>query len=625
MTYSSNIQNSSASYQPAKASTSFGINSASQSTNITNGLYKGQQLNGEVMDLRNEEVTVRLQDGRVLNAKMEDNSALSIGDKVNFKVLDVSNSNLTLKLISDNANSSLGQILDRALDAAGLSKNSRNREIVGELLKQQMSIDKNTINMLIKQSMAFKDTPITTLVLLHKYQLPVTKENLRLFEEYEKNAHNIYHDLEHMASAVTELFQSFGGTEEAYIKESKQLLQTLFSGRNENQLTLSKESITELNQLLSSQVDATVKEFINSTTLLSNGMLTVEQAKELVGKVSNLPLSILPIELEQLMDYINASPSPSPMINTSLPAADRVNSTIGSDTQGESNPFHTMHGSTINHLDLAGEPSNELFKPQDGLTKIDLNFLHDLKKYHISPDLLTHMGNRSELLSHFMNHLDSFDVEIAKTLLNSKDFKEILKDELLSKWSLSPNEMADKNRVDSYLEVLEKDIKNLSNFLEQTYFANGVKVGGQASHLTDNINFMNQLNQFFTYTQIPIKLNTGYTKSELYVYSKRKRSSENESGVSVLLHLNMNYLGPLDIYVKLDKNQVDSTFYCDNENIISLISNHINILTNNLTAKGFHINTSVEARTKTVNVIKEILEEDSSASSGIRYNFDVRA
>lgn len=572
MTYSSNIQNNGTSYQTTKASTSSGINSSPQSNNSTTGLYKGQQLSGEVMDLRNDEVTVRLQDGRILNGKMEDISALSIGDKVVFRVLDVSGSNLTLKLISDNANSSLGQILDKALDLAGLSKNPRNKAVVSELLKQQMPVDKNTINMLIKQSMTFKDTPISTLVLLNKYQLPVTKENLKLFEEYEKNAHNIYNDLEDMANSITDLFKAGNVTEEAYIKESKLLLQTLFSGKGE--------------------VLGTTNSLINQ-----------------------FPLS----------DDILPAPS-VPYSNTVKPATNEVTGNVITDNVKQNLLAQAnLNQHELNHINVNSQQVTEADKVPENLSKQDLNFLDYLKNNGFTPESINAVGSNSELLSFLSNHLDSLDAKIVKSLLNNSDFKELLKDELLSRWSLSPNDFANKELVDNHFESLVKDIKNISSSLEQTAFINGAKVHGQASNLMDNLNFMNQLNHIFAYIQIPIKLNTGYTKSELYVYSKRKRTVENDSSVSVLLHLDMNNLGPLDIYLKLFKNELESTFYCDNSNIMSVISNHIDTLTNTLTEKGFQLTTSVQARNKTVNVIKEILSEESADTFGVRYNFDVRA
>lgn len=617
MTYSSNIQNSNNSYQPAKASTSSGVNSYTQTNNNTQGLYKGQQLSGEVMDLRNDEVEVRLQDGRVLNAKMEDTATLSIGDKLNFKVLDVSSSNLTLKIISEGATSSLDHILDKALDLAGLSKNSRNKEIVGELLKHQMSIDKNTINLLVKQSMTFKDTPISTLVLLNKYQFPVTRKNLKLFEDYEKNAHNIYNDLENMAASITDLFQGADITDEVYIKESKQLLQGLFP-MNDNdidashtlpQLTISRESLAELQQLIHSSKGSLVEEFIQGKGILSNGTISAEQAKELLSllKVSNLSQTLLPAELENFLETTSFSPAGNLENTNHLRNAVFI----------QNNKMY----SSREQLQIDYSHNTAI----DKLNKRDLNFIETFKSSGFSAESLNHITNKSELVAYISSNLESLDNKTAKTILNSIDFKNLIKEQLLAKWSISPLEFAEKEKVDNHLDSLVKDIKNLTDFLDHTSLANGTRAVGQANNLMDNLNFMNQLNHFFTYAQIPIKLNTGYTKSELYVYSKRKHSGDNNGSISVLLHLDMNNLGPLDIYVKLDKNQLDSTFYCDNVSVMTLISNHIDTLTSSLQEKDLQITTSVQARTKTVNVIKEILEEESSEGFGIRYNFDVRA
>lgn len=616
MTYSSNIQNTSNSYQSNTGSTTATtgptLNAGTQSNNNTQGLYKGQQINGEVMDLRNDEALVRLQDGRLINAKMEDASTLSIGEKVTFKVLDVTNTNLTLKIISDGATSSLDQILDKALDLAGLSKNSRNKEIVGELLKQQMSIDKNAINLILKQSLAFKGTPISTLVLLNKYQFPVTKENLKLFEDYEKHAHNIYTDLENISGSITDLFQSNDVADEVYLKESKQLLQMLFTDQtNElksdntlSMLTLSKESMTELQQLMALPKESLLKEFVQNTGLLNNpSALSAEQVRELLALLKTAGSTNITGELERLLDTHN--------ISQEVTSTDLIENSKNRYTKNLENPPPVLTND--------GHENHTIYN------KNEYNLIEYLKNNGIPSKDLNNINLKIDLLTYISSHIDSFEVQTAKELLNSKDFKELIKDQLLTKWSITPDEFSNKEKVDNHLESLTKDIKNLSSFFEQTSLSHSSTVGNQATKLMDNLNFMNQLNHFFTYTQIPLKLHTGYTKSELYVYSKRKPTGESNDNVSVLLHLDMNHLGPLDIYLKLAKNQLDSTFYCDSDQVISLVSSQINKLEQILTEKGFHFTTSVQARTKTVHVIKEILDEESTDSFGIRYNFDVRA
>lgn len=639
MVYSSNIQNNSSSYQLNQATSPSAVNASNNgSTSSTSGFYKGQELSGEILDVKNNEVTVRLQDGRTLNARMEDSTSVSIGSKVSFRVEDVSNSNLTLKLIGDAANSSLDQILDKALDSAGISKSSRNKAIVGELLKQQMSIDKNTINQLIKQSHTFKDTPISTLVLLNKYQLPVTAENIKLFTEYTEKSHHIFQDIEDMASSIADLFHDSSLSDDVYLQESKNLLHTLFPNSDGAESTnpllgklgLSKESLMELEQTLKGTdngvnqehkalVDS-IQNLLKNINFVRDGLLTSDGAKELLGLMKNSSLSLnqpndqshLVNELEQLLknDLSNSSEA-NTIAKQSLEQI--KNQEMSSKILDTSLHQNTLDTNTLSGTILQTELHN---KNVESLKEA-------LKGFPISN--LDTITDGKELLSTLVEHLDSIPADTAKSILSSDDFKELLKEQLLSRWSLAPEDFADKELVDAHRMNLEKDIRNLSSFLEQTTLSNGAKAQGQASNLTDNLNFMNQLNHFLTYTQIPIRLNTGLTKSELYVYSKKKRALDNDSSVSVLLHLDMNYLGPLDIYLKLDKSKLDTNFYCDNNDIVNLISNHLDTLTSTLEEKGLQIRTSVQARNKTTNVIKEILQEETSDSFGIRYNFDVRA
>lgn len=170
--------------------------------NVTQGLEKGQVIQGEIIDLKNNNISLVLQDGRMISGKLTNASNHAIGDKVSLSVIDVSAKNLTLKIVESRYEGASTNAIDKALEAAFLSKNDRNRAILKELLNHQMSIDKSSIQQLIKQSVTFKNIDITTLVLMNKYNIPVNEDNINQFMKFMNMEQNMLNDINDLADSV---------------------------------------------------------------------------------------------------------------------------------------------------------------------------------------------------------------------------------------------------------------------------------------------------------------------------------------------------------------------------------------------------------------------------------------
>ena len=82
-------------------------------------LTKGEVVKGEVTDLRSNEVTIRLDDGKTLHAKLSTAMELSIGQKAEFFVQETNDVLITLKLLSDGDTSFAESAIDKALEASG--------------------------------------------------------------------------------------------------------------------------------------------------------------------------------------------------------------------------------------------------------------------------------------------------------------------------------------------------------------------------------------------------------------------------------------------------------------------------------------------------------------------------
>ena len=145
----------------------------------------------------------------------------------------------------------------------------------------------------------------------------------------------------------------------------------------------------------------------------------------------------------------------------------------------------------------------------------------------------------------------------------------------------------------------------------------------------------------YSYIQLPIKLSGGdRAHGDLYVYSNGKKLNMKDGKVSALLHLDMEHLGPVDVYVAMDtasiNRKVSTQFYVADESILDFLEEHMDELTARIEAKGYSVSakTSVkgspESKENPVSDAAEgggingILSQTGSRLKLAEYSFDVR-
>ena len=94
------------------------------------------------------------------------------------------------------------------------------------------------------------------------------------------------------------------------------------------------------------------------------------------------------------------------------------------------------------------------------------------------------------------------------------------------------------------------------------------------------------------------------------------------------MHLDMQHLGPLDVYVKLKDMNVSTQFTLADEATLDFIAAHMDLLTQRLEAKGYRMDSQVKVadtptdESNVIHRIRGIEEEDMLVSYT---SFDVRA
>ncbi len=216
------------------------------------------------------------------------------------------------------------------------------------------------------------------------------------------------------------------------------------------------------------------------------------------------------------------------------------------------------------------------------------------------------------------------DREEAFKLLEGKAFKHILKNEMSRQWMLQPEEVAEEHSVDKLYERLNSQMNRLNEVLSQSGRAD-TPLAKTVSNVTGNIDFMNQLNQMFTYVQLPLKMQNQGANGELFVYTNKKSLAKKDGNVSALLHLDMEHLGGMDVYVALNNQKVSTKFYLQDERALDLIAQNISILNERLESRGYSMNAEFISKEEKINVMEEILKKDKNISVLAGYSFDARA
>ena len=199
------------------------------------------------------------------------------------------------------------------------------------------------------------------------------------------------------------------------------------------------------------------------------------------------------------------------------------------------------------------------------------------------------------------------------TLLKDNLFLENLKKGLTEKFLLSPDEVGEKGQVERLYERLNSQLSRMNQALQQMAGENP-SLSQSLQNLSSNVEFMNQLNQMFTYVQLPLKLTGQEAAGELYIYTNKKNLAKKDGQVSALLHLDLEHLGEVDIHVTLRESHVSTKFCLSDEKALDLVAANIDMLNQRLAKRGYSMETSFEQKEKAQHPIDEMLDRDKKVS-----------
>lgn len=572
--------------------------SNSSSSHAVRSLSSGQTLQGEVVGKNGNEVQIRVDNKDVIiSAKLDADVNVSVGQSMTFEVKNGTGSQIALRPLYENLTNDANVL--KALEAAKLPATNEWMRMVSSMMENGMSIDKSAVMDMSRLLMANPGTPPETLVMMKNLQIPVTPGNIAQFENYQRYEHQILSSVTDILMEIPQTFASMvnGGNENAAIDFYMQILQ-LFSGSQES--AGEGANVTSGGNVFADIIGETIE--------------TGENAQVPNGGTKDMPAAPRP-EAGILQDaYTQAKGEMSESL-LEIGAKEGTNlseNVTGTPAEGANLP---LLGESLNmggRFQLAASLGRLGFLPEQ---------LQQVREGNIPIEQL--LKNIESLLAEKWDTVHKDDL---LRLFGSKEYGQILNRHIGQQWTIRPEEVANKRDVEELYNRLRQQTMRLAESLGQA--AKDTPLAKSLTTMQNNIDFMNQLNQMFNYIQLPLKMSGGETHGDLYVYTNRKSSVREDGSVSALLHLDMDHLGPLDVYVVLKEQHVNTQFYLQDESMIDFIADHIHILNERLEKRGYSLHAEMkmkEEEQEAGNIIKNITAQESRATLMAQYAFDVRA
>ena len=587
-------------------------------------LQRGEVIRGEVIDLRSKEVTVRLQDGRTLSAKLSDASTLYIGQRAEFFVQETTDSIILLKLLANENLSSLTQAtIQKALDGAGLPKTEHNIAIVTTLLDQNMPVNKEAIRQFMQLASQHKEASLSTLALLNKHNLPITSTNIKQFEAFRNYEHRLTEQITMLSDSLSEVVNS----PSTQTKELQKQLLTMLS-----QTTTAKEATQTPSPSFLQAITIPIE---NETAILNNTNLISEHTvpTDTASLPTNSEKESIPVS--DTFAKANTSSVTDTMSNSLLQKETVLSTNTITETFPE--PFNfkepTNPSTAPNIVETNVYTTISSFLDKNGCLELSKQLQQlfsslDMPTKEAYLPFLEKVEQGTLETSHFFSAVSTLLEEnpsAIQSLLREETYQTLFSKALTKHFLLSPQDLKAEQAVEQFYERLDRELTMLKQTLDSIQNNPTADSAKQTvSNMQDNVQFMNSLNALFPYVQLPLKFMEQTSHGELYVYTKKRDLAKDSSCITILLHLDMNYLGPLDIHLALTGKSLTAKFYLEEESAKQLTQSQLPVLSEALAKKGYSFTSEVLTREKTPDPVKEFIEADTTPFMK-RYTFDIRA
>lgn len=579
-------------------------------------LSQGNIFEGTINSVKGNVVSLGLSNGQQITARLDGKVSLTEGQSMFFQVKSNDGNYVQIRLFMlDGAGANL-TLLD-ALKSANLPTDTANLSMVNQMMQQQMPIDKASLNQMYHLLQANPQVNASTIVQMVKLGIEITPGNAAQFENYMSDRQAITAAMDDFINELPEIMSDGDLSMYRLASQGRQIINIVTDGLKENIDTAPGNVLGEASNEISGMA-------VNEAT---NGNIEVA-SNEISGVAVNEPAD----------ETAEAASNGTVNENTGVV----LNEAAGGDANEPINGMRDIVQTeeTAENVLVPQKPTENIAENSLGsvMTDEQLKELNEQLKsllpdkagneislYAKDDSIVGTLNDIKELLKN-----TAADKQTLLKLFSGSGFKAMIKNALTRQWMITPEQLkeSDKQLTDKIGRLYEKVSEQLDKMQEIIKSSGVVKenVSALAENIRGNIEFMNQVNNVYTYVQIPMKMNGHSASGQLYVYTNKKNITDPDKELSAFLHLDMDNLGATDVSIKMLKKEVSTNFYMDNDESYILIERFLPKLEEKLRNKGYSCKLSVVNEKHHVNFVDDFLKKDLPPAGQLhRYSFDMRA
>ena len=608
-----------------------------------NEMSRGMIFEGTVSSVHGNQVKLALSNGQQILARLAGKFSFEQGQSVFFQVKNNDGGTIEIKPYTVDGEGANLTLMD-ALKAAGLPVDGNNLSMVNKMMEEQMSIDKVSLNQMYQLVQDNKDINVTTLVELKRLGIDINPVNAAQFENYSNDKQAITIAMDSLIDELPNALSAEDLSMYKLVTQARDVLNIVTDGLSEN-VIISNEGydLKQYEAIMSDNQSAPIaKKHFNIAELFEslNSVSGESQGIQIMQKLNNF------LKIDNMLMQGNESVAPNESIASNEPVL--LNESVSSNESVISNEPVLLNESVA---------SNEQVKLQEAPEKTDtaiinkkvetaantigcilsdkqieeLNeqvkkLLPDLQENNIS--LYSKDSSVVGILNDIKNMLENTpaNANALRHLFSGNAFRIMLREALEQQWMIKPGDL-EKNpkKLDGLYDKIEKQITNMENILKASGTVNS-KAEALADNIRGNIEFMNQINEAYTYVQVPLRMNEKNASGQLYVYTNKKSMSDPDKELSAFLHLDLEHLGGTDVSIKMLHKKVTTNFYLDSDESYALVKQFLPVLEKRLQDKGYNCELNVNSDSKQMNFVDGFLKKDLPPTGQVhRYSFDMRA
>lgn len=583
-------------------------------------LSSGSVFEGTVSSVKNGKVTLALSDGQTITARLSGKVPLSQGTPMFFQVKSNDGATIEIKPYTG-AGSGGNPILTNALTEGTVPVTERNLAMVDAMMKEQMPIDKQSLLNMARIANMNPGVDITTVVNMTKLGIPVSPEMAAQFENYMTDEHAILQEMDQAMNELADLAGSGDLTPDQAVQMNQKIVTILLPEQTvtgapvntEGQIEIGGQTTAEGQILTGGQITAEGQIVTSGQTtaegqILTGGRLGAEEQTVNGEQTTTAGQAIQEGTGGQAIGEVLSDQQFSSLGRLLQNIPSLVESTKLFPEAMEQDIFiDTLEDESVAQNLMTEDAA---WKAADGKTALDKNLT-------VSDFLRT--------VSQLLSENNGMASQSIQKLFGSDAYKSLLRNVMEQQWLIQPEALKQEKKISQLYEKLEQQMRQVEDALKEAGVTK-TRFPETAAEVRGNIEFMNQLNQAYTYVQVPLKMSGQNANGELYVYTNKKNLRDPDAELSAFLHLDLEHLGSTDVSVKMQHRNVKTNFYMADDASYDLVEKYLPVLEQKLKDKGYQCTITMTKEEKKVSFGDDFLRKDMPQTGTLhRYSFDVRA